>query len=164
MDQGDYLCKLDFKDGYFCVSLNNLPRKYVCFEWEGSVEEIFCLCFGLGPEPGLFKKLIKVPVSIFGKLYIRIVVYLDNFLILGKTLEETILSSNTVIYLLQNLGFFVNLKKSVLHPRHRIEILGMIINTVEMNVSLLQEKVATISKVSGYIINARGVNKRPRRP
>ena len=164
MDQGDYLCKLDFKDGYFCVPLNNLPRKYVCFEWEGSVEEIFCLCFGLGPDPRLFTKLIKVPVSILGKLYIRIVVYLDNFLILGKTLEETILSSNTVIYLLQNLGFIVNLKKSVLNPRHRIEILGMIINTVEMNVSLLQEKVATISKVSGYIINARGVNKRPRRP
>ena len=79
-------------------------------------------------------------------------------------MEETILSSDTMIYLLQNLGFIVNLKKSVLHPRHRIEILGMIINTVEMTVSLLQEKVATISKVSGYIINARGVNKRPRRP
>ena len=41
-------------------------------------------------------EIIKVPVSIFRNLYIRIIVYLDNFLILRKTLEETILSRDTV--------------------------------------------------------------------
>ena len=74
------------------------------------------MCLGLGPAPRLFKKLIKAPVSIFRKLYIKIIVYLDDFLILGKTLEETILSRDT-IYLLQNLGFVINLKKSVVHPK-----------------------------------------------
>ena len=68
----------------------------------------------------LFTKLIKVLVSILRNLYIRIIVYLDDILILGKTLKETILSRDTVIYLLQNLEFAINLKKSVLHSKSRI--------------------------------------------
>ena len=105
LERGDYLCKLDLRDAYFCVPLNKQSRKYVRLEWEGSLYEFFCLCFGLGLAPRLFTKLIKVPISILCKLYIRIIVYLDDFLILGKTLEQSILSRNGVIYLLQNLGF-----------------------------------------------------------
>ena len=104
------------------------------------------MCFGLGPAPRLFTKLITVPVSILCKFYIRIIVYLNDFLILRKTLEETILSRDTVIYLLQNLGFVINLKKSVLYPTQRIKFLGMITDPVEMAVSLPQEKVESISK------------------
>ena len=85
-------------------------------------------------------------LSILHKLYIRIIAYLDDFVILGKTLEETVLSRDTVVCLLQNLGFVINLKKSVLHPTQRTEFLGMIIDSVEMTVSLPQEKLESISK------------------
>ena len=146
LERDHYLCKLDLKGAYFCVPLNKQSRKYVRFEWEGSLYKFLCLYFGLGPSPRLSTKLIKVLVSILCKLYIRIIVYLDDFLILGKTLEEAILSRDTVIYLLQNLGFVINLKKSVLHPTQRIQFLGMIIDSVEMTVSLPQEKVESISK------------------
>ena len=146
LEQDDYLCELYLKDTYFFVALNKQSRKYVRFEWEVSLYEFLCLCFELGPTPKLFKKLIKLPVSIICNLYIRIIVYLDGFVILGKTLEETILSRDTVIYLLQNLGFVINLKKSVLHPTQRIEFLGIIIDSVEMTVSLPQENVELISK------------------
>ena len=120
--------------------------KYGRFEWEYSLYEFLCLCFGLRPAPRLFAKLIKVPLSILHKLYIRIIAYLDDFVILGKTLEETVLSRDTVVCLLQNLGFVINLKKSVLHPTQRTEFLGMIIDSVEMTVSLPQEKLESISK------------------
>ena len=99
---------MDLKDAYFCVPLNKQSREHVPFEWEGFLYELLCLCFGLGPASSLFTKLIKLPVSILRKLYIRIIAYLDDFLILGKTLEEAILSRDTVIYLLQNLGFVIN--------------------------------------------------------
>ena len=67
-------------------------------------------------------------------------------LILGKRLEKAILNRDTVIYLLRNLGYVINLKKSLLHPTQRIEFLGMIIGLVEMTVSMSQEKVEPISK------------------
>ena len=95
----------------------------------------------------MLTKLIKVPVSILRKLYIRIIVYLDDFLILGKTLEEATLSRDTVIYLLQNLGFVINLKKEISSsPNTKNRILVMIIDSVEMTVSLPQEKVESIYK------------------
>ena len=84
----------------------------------------------------LFTKLMKVPISIL----------LDNFLILGKTLEEAILNRDTVIYLLKNLGYVINLTKSLFHPIQRIEFLGMIIDLAEMTVSLSEEKVESIYK------------------
>ena len=128
------------------VPLSKQSREYVRFEWEGSLYEFLCLCIQLGPAPRLFIKVIKVPVSILSKLYTRIIVYLNDFLILGKTLKETILSRDTVIYLLQNLGFVINLKKSVLHPTQSIEFLVIIMDLVEMTVSLPQEQVESISK------------------
>ena len=134
------------KTPIFFVPLSKQSREYVRFEWEGSLYEFLCLCFQLGPAPRLFIKVIKVPVSILSKLYTRIIVYLNDFLILGKTLKETILSRDTVIYLLQNLGFVINLKKSVLHPTQSIEFLVIIMDLVEMTVSLPQEQVESISK------------------
>ena len=109
-EQDDYLSKLDCKDVRFCVPLNKASRKYVRFEWEGPLYEFLCLCFGLDPSPRLYTKLIKVPVLILCKLHIRVTVYLDDFLILGKTLQGTILSIDTMIYLLQDLGFRLNFK------------------------------------------------------
>ena len=49
-----------------------------------------------------------------------------------------------MIYLLQNLGFVINLKKEVFHPTQRIEFLWIIIDSVEMTVSLPQKKVESI--------------------
>ena len=137
LEPGNYLYKLDLKDAYFCVPLNKQSRKYVLFEWRGSMYEFLCLYFG--PDLRLFTKLMKVSVAILRKLCIRIIVYLNNFLILGKTLEEAILSRDAVIYLLQNLG-------SVLHPTQRRKFLVMIIDSVEMTVSMPQEKVESNPK------------------
>ena len=67
-------------------------------------------------------------------------VYLEDFLILRKNLGKVILNRDTPIYLLKNQGYVINLKKS-LHPTHRIKCLGMIIDLVEMTVSVSQEKV-----------------------
>ena len=53
LERGDYQCKLYLKDTYFCVQLNKQSRKYVCFEWGGSLYEFLCLCFGLGPAQWL---------------------------------------------------------------------------------------------------------------
>ena len=55
-------------------------------------------------------------------------------------------------YLVQDLGFVKNLKKSVLHPTQGIEFLGMITDLVEMTVYLSQ-KVELISKMCQDILS-----------
>ena len=45
---------------------------------------IFCLCFGLGPAPLTFTKIMKILISLLRRLNIRIVIFLDDVLLLGR--------------------------------------------------------------------------------
>ena len=106
------MCKLDLKDAYFSVPLNPASRKFVRFLWSGKLYEFFCLCFGLGPAPRIFTKLLKIRVLVLCRLNILIIIYLDGMLLIGHTIEETLMARDTVIFLLQQLGFVVNFKKN----------------------------------------------------
>ena len=134
--------KIDLKD--FTVPLHESIRKLIRFQWQGTIFEFVCLCFGLGPGPRTFTKLMKVPITILCRLNMRLIIYLDDMLILAKTLEEAESHLNTIIYLLEHLGFVINQKKSTMTPSTIIEFLGMIINSREMTISLPQEKVTNI--------------------
>ena len=50
-------------------------------------------------------------------------------------------SQHTLIFLLQSLGFVINLQKSVLVSLQKIEFLGLEIDSVRMTLTLPQEKV-----------------------
>ena len=68
--KGDYIWKLDLKDASFSVPLNPASKKFVRFLWSGKFYEFLCLCFGLGPAPRVFTKLLKIPVSVLRRLNI----------------------------------------------------------------------------------------------
>ena len=82
------MCKMDMKDAYFSVPLHQSSWNYVRFSWSGNLYEFLCLCFGLGPAPRIFSKLLKRPMSVLRRINIRTVIYLDDMLIMGQTLEE----------------------------------------------------------------------------
>ena len=140
LKENDFLCKIDLKDAYFLVPLCMSSRKCVRFGWLGNLYEFLCLCFGLGPAPRIFPKLLKVPIALLRRLNICLVIYLDGIVLMGRT-EEILMSRNTLIFLLQHLGFVINLKKSVLTPSQQIEFLGLTIDTYTMTVALTEEKM-----------------------
>ena len=41
-------------------------------------------------------------------------------LLIGRTLQDILMASDTLIFILQHLGFVINLKKSVLQPVQQI--------------------------------------------
>ena len=147
LQQGDYMCKVDLKDAYFSVPLHKDSKKFIRFQWTGNIYEFLCLCFGLGPAPRVFTKILKIPIAILRRLKIRIIIYLDDMLMLAKSIQEILIAKDTVIYLLQHLGFVINLKKSVLIPTQKIEFLGLIIDSVELTLSLTQEKLDKINQL-----------------
>ena len=59
-------------------------------------------------------------------------------------MEKILVARDSVILLLQHLGFVINFKKYVLEPTQEIEFLGMIVNSKTMTLSLSQEKVQKI--------------------
>ena len=138
LQEGDYMCKLDMKDAYFSVPLHQSSRNYVRFSWSGNLSEFLCLYFGLRTAPRIFTKLLKIPVSVLRRKNIRILIYLDDMLIMGQTMEEILLSRDTVNFLLQHLGFVLNLEKSILNPVQEIDFLRVTINYLKMCLSLPQ--------------------------
>ena len=112
--QNDLMVKIDLKDAYFSIPLYPETQKYVRFQWQGNLYQFLCLCFGLGPAPRIFTKLLKIPISIPRRINIRLIIYLDDVLNMGRSLKEVLMSRDTVIFLLQHLGLVINLQKSKL--------------------------------------------------
>ena len=83
---------------------------------------------------------MKVPMCLLRKLNVRLIIFLDDILLMAASREEIIVARDTLIYLLQGLGFLINIKKSVLEPTQFIEFLGIEINSLEMTLQLPQEK------------------------
>ena len=144
LQEGDYMCKLDLKDAYFTVPMNRESKKFLRFQWQAILYEFQCLCFGLGPAPLIFTKLMKVPIALLRRLSIRIIIYLDDMLIMAQSRAELLRHRDTVIFLLQHLGFIINLKKSVLTPVQEIGFLGLDINSLDMTLLLPQQKLNSI--------------------
>ena len=122
------MCKIDLKDAYFSVPLHKNSQKIEQFLWAGNLYEFLCVCFGLIPAPRIYiKLLLKVLVSVLRRLMMRVIIYLDNFLVLGNSMSEAFMARDSVIFLSQHLGFMTNLKKSVLDPEQEIEFLRLIV-------------------------------------
>ena len=128
---GDKMCKIDLKDAYFAIPLSVKSRKYVRFQWKGFLYEFFCLCFGLFPAP----------LSLLRKLNVRIIIYLDDMLLMASSLEDLLMARDTQIFILQHLGFLINIKKSYLEPKLTLEFVGVIVDSGEMTLSLPKEKL-----------------------
>ena len=62
------------------------------------------------------------------------------------TIEETLIARDTVIFLLQQLGFVLNLKKSVLTPTHKVDFLKLTVDSLIMTLSLPEKKMSKVQK------------------
>ena len=96
LKEDDFLCKTDLKEAYFSVPLNKNSQKFVRFQWSGYIYEFFCLCFGLGPAPIIFTKLLKVPIALLRRVNIRIIFYLYDMLLMKRTLPEILMAKDTI--------------------------------------------------------------------
>jgi len=63
---------------------------------------------------------------------------------MGSSLEEVMTARDLTVFLLENLGFTINQKKSVLIPAKAMMFLGMIVDSSSMTVFLPEEKVVRL--------------------
>lgn len=145
--KGDWFLKLDLKDAYLTVPVNRSQQKYLRFAWRGRVYQFGCMAFGLSPAPRIFTKILKVVVSFLRRRGIRIVVYLDDFLLMNESEEGARADLETALHLLQSLGFLINWEKSVTTPTRVIEYLGMVIDSTRLSFALPTVKVQEVKKM-----------------
>ena len=154
IQQGDWLIKVDMKDAYFPIPICNVDQKYLRFPWEGNVYQFQCLPFGITVAPWVFTKLMKVPVSYLRRMGMRLIIYLDDILVMNQTKKGALEDGKKLRDVLESLGFLINLKKSILTPVQGIEFLGFIIDSNLMTLSLPTEKMKKIKKLCQTILRS----------
>ncbi len=146
LKKGDYLVKIDLKDAYLTVPIWHKHQKYLRFLWKDNMWEFACLPFGLASAPRVFTKLLKPVVAVLRQMGLRIIIYLDDILIMSKSYDLALTHASTALNLLEGLGFVVNYEKSCLEPSQIIEFLGFEINSQTLTILLPRDKIRKIRK------------------
>ena len=113
---GDWMASIDLKDAYFSVTMAQQDRKLLQFSWQGQIYEFQCLPFGLSSAPRVFTKLLKPVTVLLRQRGIRLILYLDDMLLVAQSKVELRSFVKLVPQLLQLLGFNINWDKSVSLP------------------------------------------------
>ena len=151
--RNDFLVKIDLKDAYLTVPIWENHRKFLRFQWGHETLEFSSLPFGVSVAPRIFTKLMKTPIGLLRRLGCRLIVYLDDILLMNQSAEGLKKDQDLTIHILTSLGFIINYKKSVLDPSHCQEFLGFRVNSQEMTLSLPQHKIKDIKNICQKCLN-----------
>ena len=151
---GDWMTKVDLKDAYFAIPLNCEDRKLLRFQWQGKLYQFNCLPFGLSSAPWIFTKATKPVVTILRTLGMRIIIYIDDILVMAPSKEIAQQHTDCLIFLLENLGFTINRQKSLTDPSQEIEFLGLIADSIEMELQLPGSKIKNIRSDAKTLLQA----------
>ena len=133
--------------------LNRSDWRFLRFSWEEEYYQFKTLPFGLTSAPYVFTKLLRPVAALFRQAGLRILVYLDDWLLLASDPDLLKDQGEYVSSNLQSLRFLLNHKKCIMVPTQSIEFLGFIIDSRRMTLSLPAVKVDKIHKECRHILN-----------
>jgi len=154
--EGDRTAKIDLSDAYLTVPVHKESQRYLAFRWKDRTYVWTALPFGLTSAPRVFTKVMREVMKHLRARGICIIQYLDDLLILGRTADAARRDGHLVRETLEQLGFLVNDKKSVLEPSQTMEFLGFLVDSRDMTLSIPRAKVTDVRKdISCFVEDAR---------
>ncbi len=144
----DLFCSLDLKDAYFHIQIAPHHRRFLRFAFEGVAYQYTVLPFGLSLAPRTFTKCMDAALSPLRQMRIRILNYLDDWLILAQSEVELLSHRTLILSHLERLGLRVNFAKSALSPSQRISFLGTVLDSAHMRAVIAPERALAIQKLA----------------
>ena len=133
--RNDWMVSIDLKDAYLQIPIHPLSRRYLRFVSQGNLWQFKVLPFGITTAPQVFTR-VMAPVSVIAhRLGIRLLRYLDDWLILASSVEEAIWARDQILEICADLGIVVNLEKSTLTPSQVATYLGVRIDSGALRAS-----------------------------
>ena len=102
--QGDWMISLDLQDAYLQVPIHPESRRYLHFTVGGVSYQFRVLCFGLTTAPQVFTRLMAPISAILHRYGIRMLRYLDDWLILAESRTACIQARDRLLQVCEELG------------------------------------------------------------
>ncbi len=144
----DWFCSLNLKDAYFHIQIAPHHRRFLRFAFEGVAYQYTVLPFGLSLDPRTFMKCMDAALSPLRQMGIRILNYLDDWLILAQSEVELLSHRTLILSHLERLGLRVNFAKSALSPSQRVSFLGTVLDSAHMRAVTAPERALAIQKLA----------------
>ena len=122
---GDWMISLDLQ-----VPVHHDSHRFLRFVVAGKSYQFRVLCFGLTTAPQVFMRIMAPVSAILHRYGVRMLRYLDDWLILASTENACIQSRDRLLSICTELGIQVNLTKSSLVPTQSLVYLGMEIQSL----------------------------------
>lgn len=152
-----YMASIDLQDAYYSCKVNVNDRKYLRFFWNGQKYQYTCLAMGLASAPRIFTKLMKPVFSTLRKQGFSNIAYIDDTLLVSDS--ETECAENVKNYRQITGQSRVNRKyrEVYFHPFKGNTVLGFIINSNTMTVSLTYDRAESIRQMCQQILASQSI-------
>lgn len=142
----DWFVTIDLSDAYFHIDIYPSHKKFLRFAYQGTAYEFQTLAFGLALAPRVFTKCVEAALFPLRNEGIRILSYIDDYLICSSSREQVVKDAEMVLNHLSSLGFRINMIKSLLQPSQQTEYLGLRIDSLSYRVKLTEGRVASFTQ------------------
>ncbi len=143
--RGDFLAKFDLEKAYWHIRLSDKSRQFGTIYFQNKIWYFNCMAFGLSIAPRLFTKHLQPVIEHLRHDHLmRLMVYLDDIVVLGRDPNQLRSEAELICQLLENLGWSIARDKCILEPSQSVEALGYIINTALMVASISERKIARL--------------------
>ncbi|KAL0151133.1 hypothetical protein M9458_053646 [Cirrhinus mrigala] len=140
----DWFVTIDLKDAYFHISILPQHRKFLRFAFRGEAYQYWVLPFGLALSPRTFTKCVDAALAPLRLRGIRILNYIDDWLILAQLEVVAAQHRDVVLAHMKELGLRLNAKKSVLSPSQGTTYLGVVWDSTTMRARLSPARIESI--------------------
>lgn len=124
--RGDFMVTLDLRSGYHHFRFHADSQRYLGFNIMDRFFEPVALNFGFTQAPWIFHKIMREVVRHLRANHgVRVLSYLDDFLLLGDSREEALRARDTTLQVFDDLGLQVAHDKGQWEPAQTATFLGV---------------------------------------
>lgn len=123
-----WAASIDLRDAYLHIPISSGHSRYLRFRYRGRTLEFTALPFGLSTSPRAFTRVTRAIAAYLRRRNIMIYMYLDDWLIVGRSEEETAQYLQTTCEVTRAVGFIINEEKSRFIPTQSPTFLGAVID------------------------------------
>jgi len=158
LPRGCWFVRLDLTSAYHHVAMHRSARRLLAFSAFGRRWRFKAMPFGLSTAPAFFTRLLRPVAAHLHALGVRILRYLDDFLIWAMSRDACQRAARRAVRLLERLGFLINWDKSCLEPAQEVEYLGFLWRSDTMTLHPRPERLQELRRQARVVLrlNAAG--------